>query len=59
MRRRRNRTAPSAEFMTVYPPQTPFSRLDSATSSNWNSNLNSPSMRSAYDSRRPPTMNYP
>jgi len=29
VRRRRNRTAPSAEFLTVYPPETPFSRMES------------------------------
>jgi hypothetical protein len=28
-RRRRSRTAPSAEFLTVFPPDTPFSRVGS------------------------------
>jgi hypothetical protein len=29
LRRRRNRTAPSAEFLTVHPPETPFARAGS------------------------------
>ncbi|KAF7295309.1 hypothetical protein MIND_01070200 [Mycena indigotica] len=48
IRRRRNRTAPSAEFLTVHPPETPFRRLDSFQASE---------MR-AYDDSRLATRDY-
>jgi hypothetical protein len=60
MRRRRNRTAPSAEFLTVYPPETPFSRLDSLRSTGTTPNFPPASFTTEkYSSYPEHIMNYP
>jgi len=62
LRRRRNRTAPSAEFMTVYPSNTPFSRnhsLRSAATGNFSIDPPASFTAEKYNSYPQPAVHYP
>jgi MYXO-CTERM domain-containing protein len=59
LRRRKNRSAPSAEFLTVYPPDTPFARTDSVRSAGGFSIDPPASYAEKYNSYPQPIVNYP
>jgi hypothetical protein len=62
LRRRKSRTAPSAEFLTVYPPpQAPFSRMDSLRSAaTGNFSIDPPASYTTEKYNYPqPVVNYP